>query len=538
MRTLAIRRRAPPTTRPTRRLRRALALGLGVALFAGALAQPAPTPGGTLVIGIATSPGHLNPAISTGSEVHTVADSIFNGLVALDDQAVPQPDLAISWSVNDDATVYTFTLAEGVRWHDGAPFTSADVRFTFEEVLLRYHARTRSGLEGRLERIETPDDRTVAFHFAEPYAPLLQQLNVTEAPILPRHVYADAADATTAAANLRPVGTGPFRFVSFDADAQVVLERNPDYFKEGLPYLDRVVFRIVPDASTRLLALERGELDVIAGVPTSELERIAASPTLTTYAPNSGPGGGFCVMTMTFNLERELLANRAVRVALAHAIDRQRLVDQVLYGSGRVATGPIHSGLVAFYSDDVTAYPFDPERAARLLDEAGYPVGADGVRFALDFVHFPQFAKYGDVLRQNLAEVGVRLELVALDRATFVTRVFTQRDFDTGVISYCNNTDPAIGVARVYLSSNIGDIPFSNAGAYANADVDRLFREAAVLADVGERAERYRAVQRLLTAELPYLWLVETAGVSASGAHVRDLAPWSGSPAERAWVAR
>lgn len=516
----------------------ALALALALGLATGVRAQGAPTPGGTLVIGIAASPGHLNPAISTGSEVHTVADSLFNGLVALDDQAIPQPDLATSWTVNDDATVYAFTLADGVRWHDGTPFTSADVRFTFESVLLRFHARTRSSLEGRLERIETPDDRTVVFRFREPYAPLLQQLTVTEAPILPRHVYADAPDPTTAAANLRPIGTGPFRFVAFDADEQVVLERNDDYFKAGLPLLDRVVFRIVPDANTRLLALERGELDFVAGVPASELERIAASPELTTYAPNSGPGGGFCIMTLTFNLERTLLADRAVRVALAHAIDREQLVDQVLYGSGRVATGPIHSGLTAFYSDDVATYPFDPDRAARLLDEAGYPVGADGVRFVIDFLHFPQFAKYGEVLRQNLAAVGVRLELVALDRAAFVTRMFGQRDFDTGVVSYCNNTDPAIGVARVYLSSNIGDIPFSNAGAYANPEVDRLFGEAASLADPEERAERYRALQRLLTEELPYVWLVESASLSASAAHVHDLAPWSGSLAERAWIAR
>ena len=520
------------------RTHRALTFALALALTAVGHAQGTPTPGGTLVIGIVANPGHLNPAISTGSEVHAVADSIFNGLVALDDQATPRPDLAIGWSVNDDATVYTFELAPNVRWHDGMPFTSADVRFTFEEVLLRYHARTRSGLDGRLERIETPDDHTVVFHFAEPYAPLLQQLNVTEAPILPRHVYAEEPDVTTAAANLRPIGTGPFRFVSYDADDQVVLERNDDYFKAGLPYVDRLVFRIVPDATTRLLALERGELDVIAGVPASEFERIAASPALTTYAPNSGPGGGFCVMTLAFNLDRELLADRAVRVALAHAIDRAQLVDQVLYGSGRVATGPIHSGMAAFYTDDVTTYPFDPELAARLLDQAGYPAGADGVRFTLDFLHFPAFAKYGEVARQNLAEVGVHVELVALDRAAFVTRVFTQRDFDTAVISYCNNTDPAIGVARVYLSSNIGDIPFSNAGAYANPEVDRLFAEAATLADVGERAARYAAVQRLLTEELPYLWLVETTGLSASAASVRGLEPWNGSPAERAWIAR
>jgi len=498
----------------------------------------APKRGGTLVIGIGQNPGHLNPAISTGSEVHAVADSLFNGLVGLDDQANPYPDLARAWEVSDDARRYTFHLHAGVRWHDGEPFTSADVAFTFQQVLLRYHARTRTGLAGRLERIETPDDLTVTFVFREPYAPFLQQLNVTEAPILPRHVYASVADVQNAPENLAPVGTGPYRFVEYVVDDRVVLARNDDYFKPGLPYLDRLVFRVIPDANTRLLALERGEVDFIGGLPAGELDRVDALPEVTVFTPNSGSGGGFCVMTMSFNLERERFADLRVRQAFAHAIDRQQVLDQVLFGRGRVASGPIHSQLAFAYSDDVRAYPFDPALAESLLDEAGHPRGADGTRFAATFLHFPAFAKYGEVLRQNLAQVGVQLELVALDRAAFISRVFEQRDFDTNVISYCNNSDPAIGVARVYVSSNIGNIPFSNAAAYVNPEVDRLFAEAASQADVAERGRLYAEVQRLLVDELPVLWLVETQFSAAGRAEVRGLAPWSGSPAEAAWIAR
>ena len=533
-----------PERRRQRVLRRlslvlvSLALSGALALAQGALGQGAPQRGGTLVIGIGQNPGHLNPAISTGSEVHAVADSLFNGLVGLDDQANPYPDLAASWEVSEDARRTTFHLRPGVRWHDGEPFTSADVAFTFEHVLLRYHARTRTGLAERLERIETPDDLTVTFVFREPYAPFLQQLNVTEAPILPRHVYASVDDVQNAPENLTPVGTGPYRFVEYVVDDRVVLERNDDYFKADLPYLDRLIFRVIPDANTRLLALERGEVDYVSGLPASELDRIDALPEVTLYTPNSGSGGGFCVMTMSFNLERERFADLRVRRAFAHAIDRRQVLDQVYFGRGRVATGPIHSQLAFAYSADVRAYPFDPALAESLLDEAGHPRGADGTRFTATFLHFPAFAKVGEVLRQNLAQVGVELELVALDRAAFVTRVFEQRDFDTNVISYCNNTDPAIGVARVYVSTNIGNIPFSNAAAYRNPEVDRLFAEAATQADGAARGRLYAEVQRLLVDELPYLWLVETQFSAAARAAVRGLAPWSGSPAEAAWIAR
>jgi peptide/nickel transport system substrate-binding protein len=537
----------PATDGRTDALRRALLPFVALALFAataladvagaGAAGDP-PQRGGTLVIGIGQNPGHLNPAISTGSEVHAVADSLFNGLVGLDDQANPYPDLARSWEISSDARTYTFHLHPDVRWHDGEPFTSSDVVFTFEHVLLRYHARTRAGLEGRLERIETPDALTVEFTFHEPYAPFLQQLNVTEAPILPRHVYANVPEIQTAPENLRPIGTGPFRFVEYVVDDRIVLVRNDDYFKTDLPYLDRLIFRVIPDANTRLLALERGEVDFVGGLPAGESARIDALPEVVLYTPNSGAGGGFCVTTLAFNLEVERFTDPRVRRAFAHAIDRQQVLERVLFGHGRVATGPIHSQLAFAYSDDVRAYGHDPALAEELLDAAGHPRGADGTRFSTTFVHVPAFAKYGEVLRQHLAQVGVRLELVALDRAAFVARVFDQRTFDTSLISYCNNTDPAIGVARVYVSSNIGNVPFSNAAAYVNPEVDRLFAEAAAQPDVGERARLYAEVQRLLVDELPYLWLVETQFGFAGRVAVRGLAPWSGSPAEAAWIVR
>jgi peptide/nickel transport system substrate-binding protein len=464
-----------------------------------------------------------------------VANSVYNGLVGLDENANPAPDLAERWEVSDDATTYTFHLARNAAWHDGRPFTAADVKFTFEELLLKYHSRTKAGLEEVLEAIETPDDYTVVFRFGQPYASLLQRLDVTEAPILPRHIYGGVADPTQHEANLRPVGTGPFIFSSYTPGVEIRLARNPNYFKAGLPYLDEVVFQVIPEPSSQIIALEAGAVDYVWRVPGPDVARIEASPATAVIPVSSGPGGGFCIMTLTFNLEREIWEDVRVRQAFAHAVDRQQLLDLVIFGQGKVAAAPISSRISWAHLSDGRQYPYDPERAEALLDEAGYPRGANGARFSIDFVHFPQFAKYGEVMRDHLGRVGIDFVLRPLERGAAVETIFTQRDFDTNVISYCNNSDPEIGVRRMYVSSNIGPIPFSNGAAYVNPEVDRLFEEAAGAADPERRGALYRDLQRILLDDLPYWWLVETDFSIGVRTNCHDFQGWSGHFAERAW---
>ena len=229
-------------------------------------------PGGTVVAAVPSDPGHFNPGITTGSNVHAVSDSMFNGLVALDANLSPTPDLAESWTVDKDSKVFTFKLVKNARWHDGMPFTSADVKFSFENILLKYHSRTKAGLGSVIEAIDTPNEHTVIFRLKVPYGPLLQRLDVTEAPILPRHRFQTGGDPNTHPANLDPVGTGPFKLDSYKRGEIVTLRRNPDYFKAGLPKLDRLVFRIIPDASSRLLAMEQGEVDYVNRIPHSKME--------------------------------------------------------------------------------------------------------------------------------------------------------------------------------------------------------------------------------------------------------------------------
>ena len=511
-------------------------LACALSLFAGAGMAQTAVRGGTAVIVVQSDPGHLNPAISTGGGVHAVADSLYNALVELDRDLKPQPDLAQRWVVSERGTVYTFTLAPNVKWHDGKPFTSADVKFTFEEVLLKHHARSKAGIGAVIATIETPTPDTVVFKLRKPYGALLQLLNVTEAAILPKHLY-QGSDPLTNPVNLKPVGTGPFKLESYRTDQQVVMVRNPDYFKPGLPYLDRLVFRIVPESSAQTLALLAGEADYLPLVNAADIERLRARNDLTLAQTAFGTGGGNCINTLGFNLDRKPLADLRVRQAIAHAIDREQILRDVQFGIGRVPSAPISSGLAWAHAPGTLArYAHSAQRANELLDAAGLAPGADGVRLTLDIVHFPTFNRLGEVVRQNLAKVGIRVVQKPLDRAAFVEAVFTQRAFDLTFISYCNGADPDSGVRRMYVSNNIGSVPFSNAAAYRNAEVDRLFALAAETDNYDERARQYAEIQRIVAAELPYWWLTETVVSTAWRSRSQGWQPWSGQVAERAWM--
>ncbi len=494
--------------------------------------------GGTLVVAISSDPGHLNPAITTSGGTHTAAELLYNGLVGLDDELNPIPELADSWVISDDGTTYTFTLRDDVMWHDGEPFTSADVKFSFEEVLLEHHARTRASMSSALASIETPDDTTVIFTFNEPYGPLLLQLDVTEAPIVAQHVY-EGTDPLEAPANLEPIGTGPFKFVSYTPESEIRFEANDDYFR-GRPQLDEVVQRIIPDQGTAVIALEDGEVQWLWGVPGSDQERLAADENIEFLRTNRNPGGANCIMTVSFNLENPIFTNVDVRRAFAQGLDRQAFLELVLFNEGRVAEAPISSGIPWAHADDVEIPGYDVAEAERLLDEAGWIRDGDAARTAdgvegvedgtsltVDFVHFPTFARYGELLRTQLGEIGVDVELVALEPPVFAETVFTERDFDTNIISYCNGNDPEIGVRRMYDSAQIGPVPFSNAAAYANPDVDALFAEAVATVDLETRGELYHEVQEILVEDLPYIWIVETDATRAYRSNCTGFIPYA-----------
>jgi len=464
-----------------------------------------------------------------------VADNLYNGLIFLDAQLTPHADLADSWDVSADGKTYTFHLHPGVMWHDGQPFSSDDVKFTFEQVLLKYHARTKSGLEGVLDGIDAPDPNTVVFRFKQPYGPLLQRLDVVEAPIVARHAY-EGQDPTTAEANLKPIGTGPYRLAEYVKGDRVRMVRNENYFKPGLPYLDEIDFRIIPQASTAVAALEAGEVDYVQGVPGPDLARVRANPAISLAQTGAGSGGSFCADTMFFNLSRPPLDKPEVRQAFAYGLDRGQILHEVYFDQGRVAKSAISADIGWATDPNVQQYPHDPAKANQLLDQAGLPRGADGTRFTSTFVHATSYAKYGELMKQQLAEVGININLLPLEVNAANEQNYIKKDFDLGFASYCNGPDPEIGVRRMYVSNNIGPILFSNGAGYRNPQVDQLFDQAAAAVDRSDRAKAYYQIQEIAARDMPYLPIVETLGYRAWRSSVHDLHIWSGELTDAAWM--
>lgn len=481
-----------------------------------------------IVVAISEDPGHLNPAITTSGGVHTASEILYDGLVRITPKLEVEPALAERWESLDGGTRIRFHLRRGVRWHDGTPFSARDVLYTFREVLLRFHSRTRASLGSALASVDSLDAWTVDFRFTAPYAPLLQQLDVTEAPILPAHVF-EGTDPLTHPANRSPVGTGPFAFADREPDG-FRYRANPDYFG-GAPLLREIVWRLVPDGGTQVVALQAGELDWIFSVPGPDRRRLAQDPEVHLLRSSRGPGGSNCVMTLTFNLDRAVFGDLRTRRAVAHAVDRTQFVERVLFGQGREARAPISSG-IPFAHAPMDLPHHDPGASRRLLEEVGWrlddgPIRVsrgvagidDGTRLAFDFVHFPTFSQYGQLLRAQLREVGIDLGLRPIEPAVFVEAVFTARDFDTNIVSYCNGPDPEIGVRRMYDSSSIAPVPFSNGAGYRNPVVDSLFEAARVERRQEVRGAIYRRIQEIVVRDLPYVWLVETENVRAH--HVR-----------------
>lgn len=496
--------------------------------------------GGDLVVAISQDPGSLNPAATTAGAVHTASELMFNGLVELDDKLNPVPELAESWTVNKKATIYTFKLRRGVKWHDGQPFTSADVKFTFEEVLLKYHSRTRAAMLSALATIYAPNPYTVEFIFKESYGPLLLQLDVTEAPILPAHIYR-GSDPTKNPANLAPVGTGPYKFGSYARGAEIVLNRNPNYFKKGKPYLDRVIMRVVPNSATQVVAFESGSVDFLWAVPGPDRARLLArKKAFDTLVTRRNPGGANCMMTVSFNLRRVITSNLAVRQAIFHSLNRNAFLQNVIFGEGSVAVSPFSKGIIWAWGQNLKLPEYNTAKANALLDSAGWTgrdgptrtaqnvVGvANGTKLSIDFLHFPTFAAYGELYKAQLKEVGIDVRLRPLESGPFATAVFNNRDFDSNIISYCNGNDPEIGIRRMYDSAQIGPVAFSNAAAYSNITVDSMFQQARNTLDIAKRQSLYQKIQEQLVKDVPYVWLVETKGTRIFRSSCGGFRPYS-----------
>lgn len=482
-----------------------------------------PNYGGTVVVAVSGDPGGLNPAITTQGGVHAICGTIFSGLVAQDFDLNPVPDLAERWDISADGRTYTFYLAPNAVFHDGVPVTSEDVRYSFQEILLKYHSRARASFGDNLKQILTPNAHTVVFEFARPYAAFLQLIDVTNGPIMPKHLY-ENTDPLTNEYNIKPVGSGPYKFSEWAKGDRIVLARNENYFKTGKPYLDRIVYKVTPSAASAAIAFENGEIDYFSPTPL-DVVRLEKLPNVT--LTEKGREGYATVETVVLNNTRGPLKDVKVRQAMAYAIDKNYIVDKVAFGRAAAATGPISSSLKWAYNPNVLRYEHNLPLANQMLDEAGYARGTDGVRFHLKYVYAESYGKIVDVLRDQLREAGIELDLQLMEFSSAVDMVYIKKDFDMGFSSFENGPDPDIGVKRTVISTNIGPIPFSNGAGYNNPRVDELFTLAASETDKQKRAAYYFEAQEILTKEVPYLWLYEPNSGAAYKSALQGMYQWS-----------
>jgi peptide/nickel transport system substrate-binding protein len=442
----------------------------------------------------------------------------------------PEPGLAESWQVSDDQKTYTFKLRKGVQWHDGTPFTSADVQFSIEHAIRPFHARG-DVFFGQVEAIDTPDPQTVVFRLKAPVPFFLQAFQASSTPIFPKHVLekvdtSSREAVTNSSLTTQPIGTGPFRLKEWVKGDHITLERNPNYWRAGLPCLDGIVLRVVPDGAARSIAIENGEVDLapMNALPDADIERLAKLPQI--EVTDKGTEALGTNMWLDLNVRAEPLSNVRVRQAISLALDRKAIIDVIWYGHGRPSRGPLVS-TNPFFDETLPDFELDLAKANALLDEAGYKRGANGVRFEIKQYFLPYGEKYvrlAEYIRQQLHKVGIETKTQSLDLGGWLKAVFTDWDYQLTSTFTDNRNDPTIGTQRLFTTSYIRKgATFTNSMGYSNPRIDEIFAAGASEPDPVKRKAIFSEMQEILHKELPVIFLVELPNVSVWSKRVHGL---------------
>ncbi|MCH7767498.1 MAG: peptide-binding protein [Nitrospinae bacterium] len=472
-------------------------------LRAGRLLELDPEHSGRLILKV------LGPAELTVERVE--------GLIAtLTKDAGRPPDKPVGSVINREVLVadhrpsITFFLRDGVRWHDGAPFSAEDVKFTYEKLMDERTQTVRRPNFELVSSVEVIDPLTVRVTYKRPYAPSLEAWGIG---IIPKHLLADDPDINTASFNRRPIGTGAFKFYEWVSDEQITVVANEDYW-EGRPLLDRIAFRIIPEAALKELEFMTSEVDQDNPQP-HQYARIAADERFRVFRR---VGNGYTYIG--WNLTNPLFADRKVRRALTHAINREEIIEYILHGLGVIATGPFPPQMW-YANNDIRPLAYDPALAKRLLAEAGWrDTDGDGIldKDGRPF-RFRLITNNGNVARQNvtvlvqrqLREVGIDVEILLYEWSVFISRKINPRDFEACVLGWSLGLDPDI--YEIWHSSQ-GEKGFNFVG-YDNPAVDRLIEEGRTEYDQATRTRIYRKIHRLIHEDQPYTFLFVGEGTPA-----------------------
>ena len=472
---------------------------------AGAAGSDAPAYGDAIVEGSIGDVSGFLTAVTSDSASHTAANYVFNGLVRYDKNLKLEGELAESWEVSPDGKRITFHLRKGVTWHDGKPFTSEDVLFTYRRMIDPNTPTAYAEDFKQVKRAEAPDPYTFVVEYGKPFAPALASWGMH---VLPKHLLAEYPDISRSPLNKKPVGTGRFRFVEWKTGEKTVFETNPDYF-EGRPYLSRVITRVIPDPATMFLELKSGGIDMMGVTPLQYTRQTETEEFRKSFHKYRYLSFGYTYLG--FRLSHPLFSDKRVRQAIAHAIHKKEIIDGVLFGLGQEATGPYKPGTWV-HNPDVKRYPFDPEKAKALLAEAGWKPG-DGVLekggrtfsfTVLTNAGNESRAKTAAIIQQNLAAVGIKMEIRTLEWAAFINEFVDKRKFDAVILGWSISQDP--DQYDIWSSKKTGPKELNFVG-FQDAEVDRLLEEGRRTFDPEGRKKAYFRIQEILAEEQPYVFL-------------------------------
>ena len=463
-------------------------------LVAMLVLQPtAPQRESVLIVGTTFDPQTLDPALAYDIASAMVIQNIFDTLVTYKPGTTElQGELAERWESNENATVWTFYLRKGVKFHDGTELTAEDVKYSIER------AKELQGppafLIDVIDRVEVVDDYTVRFILKYPFSPFpsLMAFMLT-APVSP-----EAAESLGEDFAEKPVGTGPFKLESWVKGQEVVLVANEDYWR-GKPKIDKIIIRIFKDPSSLRIALENGEVDMAFGIQPSDIPALLENPDIKSLSIE-----GLVIEWLGMNLRKEPFNNPLFRKAVNYAINYDYILENILKGTATRLYGPLPPGIWGYDPNiESYAYKYDPDKARELLAQAGYPngEGLPKIELLISTEERPERGEVAAVIQDNLRQIGIEVEIVNLDWSTFLDRLFA-KDFDMYMVDWFPDyVDPDDWFYPLFSTEGLG------LDGYNNSKVDELTRKARTITDIEERTRIYRELQRIIVEDAPWAFL-------------------------------
>jgi peptide/nickel transport system substrate-binding protein len=466
----------------------------GAAPTAAAASQA--TRGGLLRVGLDVDADTLDPRLTKNTSGFRLKELAFNGLVAINPDYTPAPDLAEKWDNPDDKT-WVFHLRPGVKFHDGSDLTAADVKYTYDSVLDQSFNSPFRAFYLSVDKVDATDQNTVTFTLKQPFAPFLSYMDLA---IVPQAAVQKLGNDFGA----RPVGSGPFKVDRWSTGDTIELSANDAYFG-GRPNLDRVRVKVVPDNSGRVVALESGDLDFVQSpVSPQDVSRVQSAGKLKV---DRTPAAGYTYVNL--NCADPALSDKRVRQALSHLVNKQQIIDTIYKGIGKPASGPIVPGMWA-YSADVPSYDYSPDKAKQLLDEAGWNAGSDGVRTregqrlsltVRTHSEDPDRKQLIQVLQSEFQNVGIEATTNTVEFPAFFQDVQDGK-YQVAVIGWLNLSDPDRATFRQFTSDGS-----ANYGKYRNEQVDQLLKTARTTLDQSKARSLYADAVKQIVDDAPYIFV-------------------------------